>query len=154
MRRPPSRQYYLLLITVVRVYCMLYAKMLKGTENEETRIFCQICVIGALQLRGAQALRVTPWLRLWFWDKIAPLSSFIKKNQSKIKTFFFQNVEDLSHVTWQFFETYKNYMTLLWRDTWSSLLLLTFVRVNPKLKKLQFCTRTTYWLCSHYIYHR
>ena len=27
-------------------------------------------------------------------------------------------------------------------DTWSSLLLLTFVRVNPKLKKLQFRTRT------------
>ena len=31
-------------------------------------------------------------------------------------------------------------------DTWSSLLLLTFVRVTHKLKKLQFGTRTTYWL--------
>ena len=38
-------------------------------------------------------------------------------------------------------------------DRWSSLLLFTFVHVNPKLKKLQFRTRTTYWLCSHYIYH-
>ena len=27
---------------------------------------------------------------------------------------------------------------------WSSLLLLTFVRLNPKLKKLQFRTGTTY----------
>ena len=33
---------------------------------------------------------------------------------------------------------------------WSSLLLLTFVRLNLKLKKLQFRTGTTYWLCSHY----
>ena len=39
-------------------------------------------------------------------------------------------------------------------DTWSSLLLLTFVLVNPKLKKLQFRTRTSYWLCSHYTYHQ
>ena len=35
----PGRQYYLLLITVVCVYC-LYAKMLKETENEETKLFC------------------------------------------------------------------------------------------------------------------
>ena len=33
------------------------------------------------------------------------------------------------------------------------ILLLVFVGVNPKSKKLQFRTRTTYWLCSHYIYH-
>ena len=30
-------------------------------------------------------------------------------------------------------------------DRWSSLLLLAFARVNPKLKKLQHQTRTTYW---------
>ena len=29
--------------------------------------------------------------------------------------FFFQNVEDLSQFTWQFFETSRNCMTLLWR---------------------------------------
>ena len=39
-------------------------------------------------------------------------------------------------------------------DRWSSLLLLAFERVNFKLKKLQFRTRTTYWLCFHYFYHR
>ena len=31
--------------------------------------------------------------------------------------------------------------------------LLAFARVYLKLKKLQFRTRTTYWLCSHYMYH-
>ena len=36
--RPSGRQYYLLLITVVRVYYCT-AKMLKETENKETRIF-------------------------------------------------------------------------------------------------------------------
>ena len=33
---PPGRQYYLLLIAVVRVYCC----MLEETENEQTRFFC------------------------------------------------------------------------------------------------------------------
>ena len=42
---PPGRQYYLLLITVVR-------KNAKGTENEETRLFCQIFVIVAFPLKG------------------------------------------------------------------------------------------------------
>ena len=64
-------------------YCstrvLLYAKMLKETENEETRLFCQICVIGGISIEGTRAPGPNPWLRLWFWDKIAPLSSFIKK---------------------------------------------------------------------------
>ena len=77
--------------------------------------FCQICVIGGISIEGARAPWATPWLRLWFWDKIAPLSSFIKKIQSKTKITFFQNAKDLNQVTWQFFETYKNCMTLLWR---------------------------------------
>ena len=94
-----------------------------------------------------------PWLRLWFWDKIAPLSSFIKKTfKAKLKKKFFQNVENTSQVTWQFFKP----PGIAWHyhdvDRWSSLLLVAFVRVNPKLKKLQFRSRTTYWLCSHYIY--
>ena len=32
----------------------LYAKMLKETENEETRLFCQIFVIGGISIEGAQ----------------------------------------------------------------------------------------------------
>ena len=36
-------------------------------------------------------------------------------------------------------------------DMFLSLLLLTFVRVNPKLKKLQFRTRTTYLQSSLYL---
>ena len=54
--RPPGRQYYLLLITVVRVY----AKMLKETENEETRFFCQIFVIGGISIEGSRAPWATP----------------------------------------------------------------------------------------------
>ena len=41
---PPDRQYYLLLITVVRVYCC--AQRRKETDNEESRLFCQIFVTG------------------------------------------------------------------------------------------------------------
>ena len=59
----------------------MYAKMIKETENEETRLFWQIFVIGGILIKGAQVLSATPWLRQWFWDKIAPLiSSFTKKN--------------------------------------------------------------------------
>ena len=35
---------------------------------------------------------------------------------------------------------------------WSLLLLLTFVRLNPKLKKRQFRTGTTYWLYALIIF--
>ena len=31
---------------------LLYAKMLKETENEETRLFCQIFVIGGISIEG------------------------------------------------------------------------------------------------------
>ena len=45
-------------------YCctrvQLYAKMLKETENEETRRFCQIFVIGGISIEGARA----PWATL------------------------------------------------------------------------------------------
>ena len=34
---------------------LLYAKMLKETENEEIRLFCQIFVIGGISIEGAQA---------------------------------------------------------------------------------------------------
>ena len=79
VRWPSGRQYYLLLITVVRVYCCTYAKMLKETENEETRFFVKFLSLVAFQLKGPGPPGPPPWLRLWFWNKIAPLSSFIKK---------------------------------------------------------------------------
>ena len=45
-------------------YCctrvLLYAKMLKEIENEETRLFCQICVIGGISIKGARAPWATP----------------------------------------------------------------------------------------------
>ena len=55
---PPGCQYYLLLITVVRVYCctrvLLYPKMLKETENEETSFFGKFLSLMAFQLRGPE----------------------------------------------------------------------------------------------------
>ena len=45
-------------------YCctrvLMYAKTLKETENEETRLFRQIFVIGGILIEGAQAPRVIP----------------------------------------------------------------------------------------------
>ena len=62
----------------------MYAKMLKETENEETRLFWQIFVIGGILIKGARVPSAIPWLRQLFWAKIAPLmSSFIKKIKSK-----------------------------------------------------------------------
>ena len=49
----PGSQYYLLLSTVVR-------KDAKKTENEETRFFCQIFVIGGILIEGARAPWATP----------------------------------------------------------------------------------------------
>ena len=45
--------------------------------------FCQIFVIGGISIKGARAPWATPWLRLWFWDEIASLSSFITKKHLK-----------------------------------------------------------------------
>ena len=42
----------------------LYAKMLKETENEKTRLFCQFFVIGGISIEGARAPWATPRLRL------------------------------------------------------------------------------------------
>ena len=42
---------------------MLYAKMLKETEIEETRRFCLLFLIGDISSGGGAAL--PPWLRLW-----------------------------------------------------------------------------------------
>ena len=153
MRRAP----WLSKLLIVNYCCtrvLLYAKMLKKTENEETRFFWQIFAIGGIVTEGARVLSATPWLFLWFWDKIAPLSSFIKKKHLK------RNWNNLFSKTWRTWVKSLNRFLkrprIAWHyydvNTWS-LLLRNFVRVNPKLKKLQNRTRTTYWLCSHYIYH-
>ena len=39
---------------------LLYAKILKETENEETRDFCHIFVIGGISIEGARAPWATP----------------------------------------------------------------------------------------------
>ena len=42
--------------------------------------FCQICVIGDISIEGARAPWATPLVSAMMLRKIAPLSSFIKKN--------------------------------------------------------------------------
>ena len=52
---PPKRQCYLLLISVVRVYCWTQRCEKKNkTENEETRLFCQNFVINGISIEGAR----------------------------------------------------------------------------------------------------
>ena len=72
-------------ILVIVNYCctrvLLYAKMLKETENEETRLFWQIFVVGGILIKGARVPSATPWLRQGFWDKIAPLTSSSTKKK-------------------------------------------------------------------------
>ena len=43
---------------------LLYAKMLKEAENKETRLFCQIFVIGGIFIEGEGPPGPPPWLRL------------------------------------------------------------------------------------------
>ena len=54
MRRPPWSS-----ILFIADYCctrvLFYVKMLKEIENEETRLFCQIFVIGGILIEGARA---------------------------------------------------------------------------------------------------
>ena len=54
MRRAPWSS-----ILFIADYCctrvLFYAKMLKETENEETRLFCQIFVIGGILIERARA---------------------------------------------------------------------------------------------------
>ena len=55
-RRAP----WLSILFIVNYYStrvLSYAKMLKETENEKTRLFCQICVIGGISIEEAWA----PW---------------------------------------------------------------------------------------------
>ena len=59
MRRAPwSSILYIVNYCCTRV--LLYAKMLKETENEETRLFCQIFVIGGILIEEARVLWATP----------------------------------------------------------------------------------------------
>ena len=140
-------------------YCctrvLLYATMLKETEKKETRYFLSsLCHWWHFNWGVPSPTGPLLWLRLWFWDKIAPLSSFIKKHLKQTWNNFFSKtwrtrVKSLDgflkppRIAWRYYDV----------DRWSSLLLLAFARVNSKLKKLQHRTRTTYWLCSHCMNH-
>ena len=49
----------LFVVSYCRARVLLYAKMLKETENEETRLFCHIFVIGDIAIEEARASWVT-----------------------------------------------------------------------------------------------
>ena len=58
-----SRAPWLSILFIVNYCCtrlLLYAKMLEETENEETKLFCQICVIGGILIDGARVPLATP----------------------------------------------------------------------------------------------
>ena len=63
-------------------YCctrvLLYAKMLKETEAEETRLFCQIFVIGGISI-GPVCLGYPPGYAYDFEIKNHALKFFLKK---------------------------------------------------------------------------
>ena len=59
---------------------MLYAKMLKETENEETRLFCQIFVIGDILIEGARAPWATPFTTPMILRQDRAFKFFHKKN--------------------------------------------------------------------------
>ena len=97
----------------------MYAKMLKETKNEETRLFWQIFVIGGILIKGGPGHLGHPLATAMILRQDRSPNKFFHKkkhlNQNE-NNFFFQNEEDSSQVTWQFFETSKNCMTLLWRE--------------------------------------
>ena len=67
---------------------LLYAKMLKETENEETRLFWQIFAIGGILIEKARVPSATQIFGYAndFEIKSLPLSSFTKKTfKSKLK---------------------------------------------------------------------
>ena len=63
--------------------------MPKETENEETRFFCQICVIGGISIEWSLAHWTTPLALPMILRLDRALKFFHKKIQSKIKITFF-----------------------------------------------------------------
>ena len=63
VRRATGRQYYLLLITVVRVHCCTqrYQKKLKMKKQD---FFVKFLSLVAFHLRGPRPSEPPPWLRL------------------------------------------------------------------------------------------
>ena len=141
-------------------YChtrvLMYAKMLKETENEETRLFWQIFVIGGILIEGGpgplgHSLATLTILR----QDRSPNKFFYKKKHSNQNWNNFFSKPRRTRVKSLDSFLKRPCIALHYYDAvmWSLLLMLTFVRLNPKLKKLQFGAGTTYWLCSLYIYH-
>ena len=70
---------------------LLYATILKETENEETRYFCQIFVIGGISVEGARSPWATPLDTPMILRKDRALKFFHKQKPFKAtlkKTFF------------------------------------------------------------------
>ena len=82
--------------------------MLEKTENEETRLFCQIFVIGGISIEGAWTPWATPLATPMIFRQDCALKFFHKKKiYSKIEITFFPKRGELES-----FQTSKNCMTL------------------------------------------
>ena len=55
--------------------------MLKETENEETRLFCQVFVIGGISIEGVRAPWATPLATPMILRQDRALKYFHKKNK-------------------------------------------------------------------------
>ena len=62
---------------------LLYAKMLKETENEETRLFCRIFVIGGISIDNPGPLGHPPGYAYDFEIRSHPEVLSLKKKHSK-----------------------------------------------------------------------
>ena len=56
--------------------------MLEKTENEETRLFCQIFVIGGISIEGARTPRATPLATPMILRQDCALKFFHKKKKT------------------------------------------------------------------------
>ena len=64
----------------------MYAKMLKETENEETRLFWQIFVIGGILIKGTRVPSATPLATpMILRQGRCPIKFFHKKKTFKAK---------------------------------------------------------------------
>ena len=69
--RPASWSSILFIVNYSSTRVLLYAKMLKETENEETRFFCQTFVIGDISIEGTRVPWATSLATPMIWSRVA-----------------------------------------------------------------------------------
>ena len=106
-------------------YCCIRYDAKRNWKWKNKAFLTKIFLIGGTLIKGARARWATPWLRLWFWNKIASLNSFTKKTfKAKLNFFFLQRGGlESSHLD---LDSFLKPPKIAWyyydKDTWSSLL--------------------------------